>query len=116
MWKSKAALQALVEQLQERVKTLEEDKKFLQEQVLQLKDALIAREVPHVYHEYKRNSSTPLSEDEDVKRQRKIINYTQMITSEMEQPLFRDADDMISNLQRVIGFPGTSEIIPSDES
>lgn len=110
----KSELKALVSSLQDRIKSLEEDKKFLQQQVEQLKDALILREAPQVYYESKKPAKNPISLEQE--KREKLLNYTQMIASELEQPLFRDADDMIQHLQKVIGFPGVNDTIRSDES
>lgn len=117
-----------IEMLRENIAELKEEKLALAEQLRHTQDALVCKEAPEVYRDKKQaveeQELAELAADDDVadaafERKEKVSAIQNRFIQELEEPLFIDADDMISNLTRATGAPvtsGTHSLHGNDES
>lgn len=117
-----------IEMLREKVLDLKDEKLAIAEQLRHTQDALVCKESPEVYRDKKQ-----ATEDQEraelaagdtlaeaaFERKEKVSAIQNRFIQELEEPLFLDADDMISNLTRATGAPvtsGTHSLHDNDES
>lgn len=106
-----------IEMLREKIGDLKEDKADLAAQLRHTQEALICKEAPEVYRDKKqaveeRELAEPASEAamEAFKKKEQHTAIQNRFIQELEEPLFLDADDMISNLTKAVGAPILSDI------
>tara|TARA_R110000751_G_scaffold4610_5_gene22361 strand:+ start:1491 stop:1904 length:414 start_codon:yes stop_codon:yes gene_type:complete len=105
-----------IEMLREKIGDLKEDKADLTAQLRHTQEALICKEAPEVYRDKKqaveeRELAEPDSEAamEAFKKKEQHTAIQNRFIQELEEPLFLDADDMISNLTKAVGAPILSD-------
>lgn len=78
-------------------------------------EALTAKEAPEAYRD--RKIAEPQRElTPEERRMRALAEANRQLLTETENDLFKDADDMISTLQRVLGGPTLKSLHEDDES
>lgn len=111
----RAALQREVELLRDQLDEKKTEITELRGQLKYTQEALIAKESPEAYRTQKweeeqarHEEAAPLPDGEEaqVRTQLQKINALSAFASEVERPLFKDADDMIQLLTPARGVPG----------
>ena len=91
---------------------------FLQEQLRKTQDALVAKESPMAYQDQKdaEAAAQPLSEEARAyqDKMRKQAELDRKLLQEMEQPLFKNAEDMQTMLLGVLNRPSESRSLHND--
>jgi hypothetical protein len=106
-----AAAQREIELLREQITDLRTDRTELKQQLMATQEALIAKESPEAYRDQKyaedqaNQEEVPNTQNEALRLQAKRADITQQWMSEVESPLFKDADDMIQMLIPALGVP-----------
>jgi hypothetical protein len=106
-----AVMHKEIEMLRERLEEKQQEIVDLRAQLKNTQEALVAKQSPDAYREqklaeYEANMPEPTEEQKEAARVQRIRaeaagNYI----SEMEAPLFKDRDDMISLLTKRVGAP-----------
>lgn len=107
-----AALKKEVELLTKYLEERKEEILDLRKQLKYTQEALIAKESPEAYkiqkyEEEMANNQNSLTKEE-IKQRKKLIETTKIAgdyINEIENPLFKDPDDMIQGLTRIVGVP-----------
>lgn len=114
-----AGLQREVSLLREFLASKDKEAEDLRASIRVLQDALIAKESPVAYRDMKVAEDRALEQPIDpaiAQKNRDMVEATRLITREIEEPLFTDADDMISALSRVAGGPKFNSLHGNSES
>lgn len=87
-----------------------EDKQNLQEQVLRLQDALVNIRAPEAYRDQQNDKFVDEPVDDEYKRKARLYSsVTEKYINGLEDPMFKDADDMIDMLESVALQNGPKE-------
>lgn len=99
------------------VKAAQEEISRLRAQVDRLQEALVATTAPRAYEDRRIEQSTPLPVDtEESKRKRREAEINAELLYRMEQPTFKDANDMIEMLTGSADFGKTESLHGNSES
>jgi hypothetical protein len=92
---------------------------FLEEQLRKTQDALVAKESPAAYQDQKEAelAARPVSEGDTVAREKmkQQMAIDKKWLEELEQPLFKDADDMTAMLLGVLNRPSESRSVHENQ-
>jgi hypothetical protein len=118
------AMKREIELLEERIADLKDERVELKAQLKHTQEALIAKESPEAYRDQKYaedQASREAPSEGELAQKRKHEQQSGIRSqwlSEMEKPLFEDADDMIQLLTRAVGTPlgETQSLHGNDES
>lgn len=118
-----AALLREVDLLREMLAENKEDRADLKSQLRYTQEALIAKESPEAYRDKQDaeaaaelDSGPNAAEAENIRRQGVRTDAATSWLQNMEENLFKDADDMIQQLTRATGVPmGQSESLHGNE-
>ena len=119
-----AVMRREIELLRDQLTDLKKEKIELKEQLKYTQEALIAKESPEAYNDQKyaedmANTEPPSDKQIEQKRlQARRAEIASNYINEMENPLFKDAEDMISMLTHATGVPlaETQSLHGNDES
>lgn len=106
-----AAMTREIEMLREQLTERKEEMRELKQQLMATQEALIAKESPEAYRDQKDaevKANAPVLTDEEREAQRRQHERSELASryiQELEEPLFKDADDMIQHLTRATGVP-----------
>lgn len=106
-----AAMKTEIKMLRERLEELKEESRQLRESLRYAWDALAAKESPEAYRDRKYAEDLAASQgmgaavSEEWQETARKIPTLSKLAQEQEQPLFRDADDMVEQLSKVMGLP-----------
>jgi len=113
------ALEAENNLLKSRIEELEKDRNDLNRRLSSTQDALVAAASPAAYADQKAEEFESSLTEED-KEKMKLRNLqseaNRTLLESMEQPLFKDADDMIDMFTRAVGPPESSSLHDNEES
>ena len=100
---------------------LRDEVAFLRSQVLKLQEALYAKESPVAYQQMKMDEATAEAPnhglpEEEVERRMKEAEITRKYVNSLEDPMFKDAEDMVARLTQNVGAPVPESVHGNDES
>lgn len=116
-----AKLESQVDTLELRLSDSREENKELRSMLSRAQDALIAKEAPEAYRDQKvaeyEAAHEPTEEEKEESRKRRIIAdmHSQHLDN-LEGPLFKNAEEMISMLSYVEGVPEPASLHGNSES
>jgi hypothetical protein len=116
-----AKLEAQVENLELRLTDRSQENKDLRNMLSRAQDALIAKEAPEAYRdqkieEYEANHEMTDEEKEQQRKDRLRAETNATYLENIEQPLFKSADDMIDILTRTDSAPEAASLHNNGES
>lgn len=88
----------------------------LQEQVEKLQDALVSTTSPKAYDDRRADIATVPVDQEQTKKRRREAEINAELLARMEQPTFKDADDMIAMLTGSVDFGKSESVHGNSES
>ena len=102
-------------ELKGELKAMHSQVEFLQEQLRKTQDALIAKEAPEAYQDQKAAeiAARPVPPEQLAQRDKmkQQMALDKRWLEELEQPLFKDADDMQSMLLGILNKPAESRSV-----
>lgn len=116
-----AVLEAKLEMREERIAELQTEVSELKAMVIRTQDALVAKESPDAWREgkvaeYEANHQPTEEEKEEIRKQRLRAETNALYLENMEQPLFKGAQEMIDILSPIRETPRTSSLHENGES
>ena len=115
-----AGMKREIELLRDQIADLKENRSELIKQLKATQEALIAKESPDAYQEIlaARAADKQITPEEIKERelQKKQIAIANAYINSMEDPLFKDKDDMESMLSRAVGIPELKSVHENGES
>jgi predicted RNase H-like nuclease (RuvC/YqgF family) len=113
-----AALEVEIKFLKDKIEDLTKRCEEYRQETIRLRDALVSKEAP-LYWNDKKAAEWDAKNPPDPKliaRARKEQEMYQQLTRQMEEPLFDDADDMISKFQETLGAVTSQSLHGNSES
>ena len=110
-----AVLKREIELLKEQLAAKDQQIILQQSSLDKAYDALTAKEAPEAYRDRK-IAEPPRELTPEERRMRMLAEANRQLLTETESDLFKDADDMIATLQRVLGGPTLKSLHGDDES
>ena len=115
----KAEFAQQIGRLEGMIEHLREENQFLRKQLERTQEALIAKESPTAYMHQKadeaKGEERPISPEEARRNQIEKDIYKRHLTN-IEAPLFDDAEDMMDQLRRSMGVPESQPLHNNEES
>ena len=114
-----AKLELKVEMLEAQLKDKKQELIEANETIRRTQDALVAKEAPEAYRDYmaaKAESSITPEDLENKHKQRELALMNGRLLHEMEQPMFRDAEEMMDILSKPLGIPTFRSLHGDNES
>jgi hypothetical protein len=114
-----AELEAEIRLLKTQIEDLKEQRNNYREEVISLRDALVAKESPAYWQDKKYaeyEAKQPPADQAAIDRQRKIHEMTLELQRVLEDPMFDNGDDFISKFTEAIGSPELQSIHGNSES
>ena len=107
---SKAGLQAEIARLEARAEVLANENDYLRKQVDNLQGAVISKVAPLAYADMKATEDqSDITAEKEFEQYRKDMKAFSDYAARIEQPFWRDADEMIDQLSQSIGPPNPAE-------